>query len=418
MRDGRLINEALLGYLDIVDRPMAAVSRERVLWINGALSRLLGVSPGDLVEQPMGVLTDSEVVSSSLRVLLAPCDLKHSTGICIAAEARAVPVSSSTWILEFTMRSTHGSEEELQVYKERLWALADQVPVGIFFSEVGMRLQYVNDRLTEIFGSPSEQLSGMGWLGFMEDEDRHHVEDCVLAVLKGGRDEATVEVRTGTGVAKRVRMHFASVQSTDGGAGFVGIAEDITDRVAHEERLTFAASHDPLTGVPNRAALDADLGMYLEQLREGSLVGMMIAFCDLDDFKAINDNLGHLAGDRLLIETANRLRHACRVNHRVYRYAGDEFVILCPGVASQEEAVEVTRDFELSLVPSITLSATEIRLSASMGYSLSLSGDTGADQLLLAADEAMYAVKAFKKRSRNVSGVAMDTAQDVIAEEL
>ncbi|MGC8480792.1 MAG: diguanylate cyclase domain-containing protein [Acidimicrobiales bacterium] len=398
---GRLIDGALVDYLDVVDRPMAVVGRDRILWANTALAKLVSRAVSDLSEQPLAELTDSEVVSTSLRIQVSPCDLKHATGLPVRSEVRAVPISAATWMLEFSLRNDIDSNEELQIYKERLWTLADQVPVGIFFSEVGMRLQYVNDRLAEIFDAPVERLVGMGWLDHIADRYRREVEDCVLSVLKGSRDEITVEIRAGIGVVKRVNMHFASVQSSDGSAGFVGTVEDVTDRVAHEERLTFAATHDPLTGLPNRAALDTDLLMYLDHVRARDLHGLMIVFCDLDDFKAINDNLGHLAGDRLLNETANRLRHACRDAHRVYRYAGDEFVILCPGVADTHEAVTISREFEESLVPSIQLSTAEIRLSASVGYALSLSGEVGADQLLVAADQAMYAVKAFKKQSRS-----------------
>jgi diguanylate cyclase (GGDEF)-like protein/PAS domain S-box-containing protein len=397
---GRLVEAAFSDYLELVDRPMAMVTREKVLWANAALAKLLSFSRSDLREMPLSVLSHDEIVTTSLRIQLAPCDLKHATGLRLPAEARAVPLSQSTWMVEFSVRSVVGVDEELEVYKERLWTLADQVPVGIFFSEVGMRLQYANDRLSEIFEVPAERILGMGWLSLIADHHRELVEDSVLGVLKGAKDEVSVDVVTGSGATKRVLMHFASIQSSDGGAGFVGTVEDITDRVAHEERLTFAATHDPLTGLPNRSGLNTDLLAMLEAVRKGYLSGLMLVFCDLDEFKSINDNLGHLAGDRLLIEIANRLRLACQEGHRVFRYAGDEFVVLCPGVANAGEARSISGVFERALEPPIVLAGVEIGLSASIGYALSSSGDVVPDELLVEADRAMYQVKAMRKRMR------------------
>jgi diguanylate cyclase (GGDEF)-like protein/PAS domain S-box-containing protein len=409
---GRFPETALSDYLELVDRPMAMVNRERVLWANASLAKLLSVSRTDLVEMPLTVLSHDEIVTTSLRIQLAPCDLRHATGLRLPAEARAVPLSQSTWMVEFSVRRAVGVDEELEVYKERLWTLADQVPVGIFFSEVGMRLQYVNDRLSEIFEVPTERLVGMGWLALVSDHDRELVEDSVLTVLKGARDEVTVDIVTGTGATKRVLMHFAGIQSSDGGAGFVGTVEDITDRVANEERLTFAATHDPLTGLPNRSGLTGDLLSMLEAVRKDLLSGVMLVFCDLDEFKAINDNLGHLAGDRLLIETANRLRLACQEGHRVFRYAGDEFVVLCPDVGTPEAATAIAVAFERAIDPPIVLAGVEISLSASIGYSLSLSGDTLPDALLVEADRAMYQVKAARKQVRRARGTTRESYLD------
>ncbi|MGC8465428.1 MAG: hypothetical protein ACP5O0_05795, partial [Acidimicrobiales bacterium] len=99
---GRLVEAAFSDYLELVDRPMAMVTREKVLWANAALAKLLSFSRSDLREMPLSVLSHDEVVTTSLRIQLAPCDLKHATGLRLPAEARAVPLSQSTWMVEFS----------------------------------------------------------------------------------------------------------------------------------------------------------------------------------------------------------------------------------------------------------------------------------------------------------------------------
>lgn len=391
------VDELLGGYLKIANRPLSLCSKDKILWSNESLGKLVARAATDLSDSDVTELLAAPLVLSQSRSMVSANYLLHATGVEVQCEIRSIPLGGDVWALEVTVKSFYDQEGELAVYKQRLWTLADQVPVGIFISEVGMRVQYVNDRLTEIFEATSDELIGLGWTKFFPQAQWQEIEAIALEVLQGTRGDITVDIVTANDRTKRLHMQFSDVQSSDRAAGFVGTVEDVTDRVAHEQRLTYAATHDTLTQLPNRAALEVDLHTAVHDVQDGQLEGLMLAFCDLDDFKAVNDSYGHLVGDQLLIETASRLRHACRVNDRAYRYAGDEFVLIFPDVVSEYDAMEIMARLEQAMEPKIELDDLEFAVSVSFGYSIGMGANVSMETLLDSADEAMYAMKTSKR---------------------
>ena len=179
----------------------------------------------------------------------------------------------------------------------------------------------------------------------------------------------------------------------------LGIDRDVSERKRTEaqlralnEQLAHDAHHDALTGLPNRAMLMDRLGLELVRAqRSGTAVAVM--FVDLDDFKRVNDTLGHAAGDELLCEVAGRVRRTLRPSDTVARVGGDEFVVLVPEVRNMHHAARVARRVQNALALPVVLGDLAITVGCSVGISLSPQDGTGVDELLRHADLAMYEIK-------------------------
>ncbi len=171
-----------------------------------------------------------------------------------------------------------------------------------------------------------------------------------------------------------------------------GVLQDITERRAYESRLAEIASHDNLTGLPNRNLLNDRLGQALAHAsRDKGLLA--VGFVDLDRFKVINDTLGHDAGDELLKEIARRLSGCLRGCDTVARQGGDEFIVVLTDLARAEDASIVAQKLLDALSPPMTLNGREIVPGASLGFAIfPRDGDT-LQALLMAADKAMYSAK-------------------------
>jgi diguanylate cyclase (GGDEF)-like protein len=164
-------------------------------------------------------------------------------------------------------------------------------------------------------------------------------------------------------------------------------------RTRAERALLYQATHDPLTGLPNRREFTTRLIRAAHAGRQ-----LIILFCDLDGFKEINDRFGHATGDRVLVEVADRLRRCTRGSDEPCRYGGDEFLILCTD-ASPDAATELCDRIGLALEPFVQVDGEPIVVSASIG---AVTG-TGADdpeELIRRADEAMYAAKQDRHKRR------------------
>jgi diguanylate cyclase (GGDEF)-like protein/PAS domain S-box-containing protein len=174
---------------------------------------------------------------------------------------------------------------------------------------------------------------------------------------------------------------------------FTGFLRDITRQQRRARQLAFRATHDGLTKVLNRSAFMERLKDAVVHAREvgGSIA---ILFIDLDQFKALNDRLGHLVGDRLLVETARRLRRCVRPGDAVARLGGDEFAILLERVLDADDAAAMADRITSDLNRPYAVDGCEVRLSASVGVALNGDDRDRPHDLLRTADAAMYRAKA------------------------
>lgn len=180
--------------------------------------------------------------------------------------------------------------------------------------------------------------------------------------------------------------------SADTADRYVSVFNDITERWHKDERIRHLALHDPLTDLPNRQLLTERLGQLIVQTaREPRKLALL--FLDLDQFKHINDTLGHQVGDELLVQVAQRLLALVRQNDTVARLGGDEFIILLDNPLNQEDVAHIAARIVATIHAPMALRGHQVQVGASVGIALHPSGGNTAAALIRSADSAMYAAK-------------------------
>lgn len=212
-----------------------------------------------------------------------------------------------------------------------------------------------------------------------------------LAATAEAIGEGRHDQRTGLGGTDEVAMAAGSFDRMAD-----SLVTDISRRRQMETLLVQQALHDPLTGLANRAKLLDRLGdALLRSSRSGQSVGLL--FCDLDGFKGVNDELGHSAGDDLLMLVADRFRSSVRPSDTVARFGGDEFVVLCSDLRHADDAIAVADRLRTAFTEPFQLGGTSVSTSASIGIAVGAGGTAAPDDLLRRADQAMYEAKSSGK---------------------
>ena len=198
-------------------------------------------------------------------------------------------------------------------------------------------------------------------------------------------------------------VEAASLLDVDGHAGIICQIVDITQAKADAQELTKRAQHDPLTGLPNRRLLLERLHAVVRSAQVSGELGALL-FCDLDDFKSVNDKHGHLVGDEALAELAARLNASVRKTDIAGRFGGDEFVVVAHPV-TQEEAQALGERISAALSEPMILDGAALRVGVSVGIAM-ITGSMEAAEVLRRADAAMYAARLPSQRPPYV----LDTA--------
>ena|GEM_PF-682177 len=276
------------------------------------------------------------------------------------------------------------TERALRETRDRLQTLLEKLPLSLFQIDSEERIVLAQGEGLQLLGLRAEEITGQKLAELFADEPG--VLDSLRRALAGEEIAETIVVR---GIPFDVRC---SPERDAAGnlVGVVGVALDATARVRAEERLAFQARHDALTGLPNRALFQEQLEAALDRARDGGN-GVAVLFLDLDQFKVINDSLGHQAGDALLVQTAERLAASLRPNDLVARQGGDEFTVLLEGLASPDDALAVAERLLNAFRQPFALNDREVFVTPSIGIAC---GIAPADDLLRRADVALYQAKA------------------------
>jgi diguanylate cyclase (GGDEF)-like protein/PAS domain S-box-containing protein len=302
------------------------------------------------------------------------------------------------------VRASTSAAEEAKRYlvavkeSEELFRTAfDHAPIGMgLVSQAGRWLQ-VNSSLCEIVGYSESELLEMDFQSLTHAEDLYNFLCHFSEVANDKGPSCQVEKRylhkLGHEVWVTVNVSLARDSQT-GSLHLILQIQDITGRKRAEQRLLHDAFHDPLTGLPNRAYLMDQLSASLDQAKRQANQLFAVLFLDLDRFKVINDSIGHMVGDQLLVGIAERLRKCLRPGDIVARLGGDEFTILLRKIRSSREAIEVAQRVQKEVALPFNLGGYEAFTTASIGIALYDSTYDRHEDLLRDADSAMYHAKA------------------------
>ncbi len=273
----------------------------------------------------------------------------------------------------------------------RFLSLAESLPLGILSADARGWVVFCNEAAQQIFNLSADQLMGHGWERLVDAEDLPEVEAALAAVVSQALPQQ-VMFRIQTGLFGRWALaKFVPLGGPDEVTGWIATVDDVTDRRRAETELTHQATHDMLTGLPNRMLLEDRLQQACARLRrQNDAVAVM--FIDLDGFKAVNDNHGHTVGDRVLVEVAERLRQILRSVDTVARLGGDEFVVFCEGLP-ESDVHEVVRRISATLSVPLVVNGVVVRIGASIGVEITRDESITFDELLARADQAMYRQK-------------------------
>jgi diguanylate cyclase (GGDEF)-like protein/PAS domain S-box-containing protein len=372
---------------------------QRLTWCNEGAVQLLGYGVEDLRATSMRHLFPT-LGGGELKLLLRreraarmTLPVRTASGADVEAVVITTPSPGGRmWTIRI-LSTANEQERALRAtadaHERRFSALTERSPVPALLSEQGMRLAHVNDAFCSLVGRRAEQLLGTGWIDSIHEDDLDGVIEQVARALDGEEVETQARLVRDDGSLRTTVIRFAHLFTPGMGAGFVGTIEDITDRLAFEAKLAHQANHDPLTGLPNRTLL----AQYVADRFVSGTSGMACLFLDLDNFKVVNDSLGHTAGDELLVEVADRLRATVRPGDLVARFGGDEFVVVCQNV-DEDAAVALAGRVSAALATPMRLGGVDIRPYASVGVTVQTGEHGSAEELIRDCDIAMYQAKA------------------------
>ncbi len=291
------------------------------------------------------------------------------------------------------------AEEELRARTQLLSRLSDALPVGLFQIDAERKVTFTNDQLYTITGCPPSATVD-AQLATVVTEDLALLETALSAVL-ANQPADDVELRLqvppdGNDQSRDVeRVCVLAMRPLTGStgevSGAIGCLSDVTERVQLRRELELRASVDPLTACLNRATT---LELLDETLTRQAALGAptAILFVDLDEFKQVNDGLGHAAGDRVLEIAARRMSSILRDGDHAGRIGGDEFLVICPDVETRTTGLDIGRRLARTLATDIAVGDTTVELRASIGVAWT-DELVDADTFVAHADMAMYEAK-------------------------
>lgn len=375
--------------------------------INPALSEMLGATPGG--KPPTQILQDihpddrcrfetqfrrllgGEQDGFTLELRFAPPSGRFAWGavtVSLVRSADRSPQFAVAMVEDITARKA--LEEQLRLAAKVLEATSE----GVFITDIDQHIIHVNPSFTRLTGfEPHEALGAKPSIL----ASGRHGPDFFAALWRSIHEQGywngEIWNRKKDGQLFAEWLNISSVRNETGAiTNYVAVFSDITSRKQNEEKLSHRAHHDPLTGLPNRALFLERLDHAITRAQRNQLV-VAVLFLDLDHFKQINDSLGHLAGDALLQQVAERLSHSVRAEDMVARLGGDEFTLILEDINDFRDAAKVAQKVLTQFAQPFQLNGHPYRVTTSIGIGLYPADGAMVGSLLAAADEAMYAAK-------------------------
>ena len=303
----------------------------------------------------------------------------------------------------------HEAERELAQNQALLQATFNSIGEGVLAADERGGVTFLNPVAQTLTGWTQAEALGRDWREVfqLESEDDHQLLLRAPQTTRGGATRHRL-LRDKNGGHCSVEMHMTPLRSPQSEPiGLVLTFRDVTERRALEERLVHQAFHDPLTGLPNRALLTSRLKHLLiqnarlphDERRDRCAGGddmsgcAAVLFLDMDNFKVVNDSLGHAAGDAMLVEIGTRLSKCLRNGDTAARFGGDEFVVLIDDVDNPRYATDIARRLVSALQEPFDVGGQKVYSSPSIGIAFAGTGLETPDEMLRDADAAMYDAK-------------------------
>ncbi|MCB1144002.1 MAG: diguanylate cyclase [Leptospiraceae bacterium] len=296
----------------------------------------------------------------------------------------------------------------LKESEQKLNTILENIGASVYIKDLDFKYLYVNRKVCEMFGKPEEEIINKDDSSFFDEEAYHIIRSNDEKVINKGieiREEEIIKTKDGD-----ITMAFSVIKvplKRDDGTIYAicGISTDITDKKIADEKIRKLAFYDSLTGLANRRLLDERLIQTMkESKRSGEYCALL--FMDLDHFKPLNDQFGHHAGDKLLIEASERILSTVREVDTVARFGGDEFIVLLSGLGNREDMARnhanligekirfnLEKKYIIKLVVDSLTQTIEHNCTVSVGISLFLGTQYSPEIIMKWADLAMYASK-------------------------
>jgi diguanylate cyclase (GGDEF)-like protein/PAS domain S-box-containing protein len=301
--------------------------------------------------------------------------------------------------------------EKISLQTEDLFRLINHMDIAVWIINIQNNSAFFSEGFRKIFGrSPEEFYQDEGlWEKSIHPEDISVVKKRKSQKQKGEITIDEYRIITPNGDVRWVQDRGIPYQDNNSQNIYIRIILDITERKMTHEKIKFLAYHDDLTCLPNRKFFNEHLDMTIKNAKFTDKLALL--FIDLDQFKIVNDSLGHNIGDQLLKEVGKRIRSCVRTQDTVARHAGDEFIILIENVSIPETDIIAERILS-SLQAPILINDQEIFISASIGISIFPSDGADSETLIKNADAAMYNAKYYGKNTYKYYSVTIEKANN------
>jgi diguanylate cyclase (GGDEF)-like protein/PAS domain S-box-containing protein len=399
-----------------------------VRYVSPSIRRILGWTPEEVVDtsvfdwvhlDDVGWMQSalSECLNAPDRTSMTELRLLHADGSWRWVELISNNLLDEPTVESIVFNARDVTERErararLQEAEAKYRLLVEQIPAVIYMDNIdeANSALYRSPFVEEMLGYTPEELLSVSWRDLLHPDDRKRVLSENARTNKTGepfRIEYRIIAKDGHVVW--VRDEAMLVRDEAGKPLYwQGVFIDISERRVLQEQLTHQAFHDPLTNLPNRALFMDRLGRALVRAARQDGHEFSLLFLDLDDFKVVNDSLGHQFGDQLLVAVADRLLACVRAGDTVARLGGDEFTVLIEGDADLKTTMRVADRILEELRAPFILEGHEVFITTSIGISLTMSDDETPEGLLRSADVAMYEAKNKGKARYEVFDLDMD----------
>ncbi len=324
----------------------------------------------------------------------------HALALSAPIIIDGIPVGIRGFILDISERKL--AEEALRKSEERYRFITDHTADHIWTTDLSLRFIYSSPAVTKILGYTVDELMKLTIDQFFTSESLETVKTTLLEELSTDQDPGVDPNRTRTLRSENYHkdghtvwlessltfVRSASMQPI----GILGVSRDITERKKADEQIQYLATHDLLTDLPSLRLAKDRLTMAMNRARRNK-TSMAVMFIDLDGFKAVNDTLGHDAGDYVLQQVAERMLSCVRETDTVARVGGDEFLIIATEVNFPDNAAQIAEKVIQTVSQQIMINGQQAVVGTSIGIALFPEHGEDMDKLIKLADEAMYRVK-------------------------